>query len=148
MPDHTQRPPLLLSIGSNYHTELNIPMALEQIEQAVCVLVSSPPLRTRPINFPHPSPDFINLLIYAESHMSLNEVVQWSKALELNAGRNEQLRRDQPQFIPLDIDIVLWGDALLRPQDLQRYYMPKALALMGFSLVSIDGKHSLQPLEV
>lgn len=144
MPNVTARIPLLLSIGSNHRAELQIPMVLEHIEKAVHILSTSHPLRTKPINFPYPSQDFINLLIYAESDMSLDALVQWSKALEVQAGRTIHLRTQHPELIPLDIDIVLWGDALLRPQDLQRYYIPKALDSMGLRLVGAQGKYSLQ----
>lgn len=147
MPEHTQPTTILLSVGSNYLADIHIPIILECIEREFCVVSTSHPLKTTPINLPYPSPDFINMLICVESLMNLEEVVRWSKSVELTFGRTESLRRVHPERIPLDIDIILWGETLLRPQDLQRYYMPRAFKSMGMNLIYAQGKYSLMTIK-
>ena len=62
---------------------------------------------------------------YETLHTSLKE-------MELSAGRTPQSK--STGLIPLDIDIVVWNDTILRPRDMRQVYVAIGLAELGVDL--------------
>jgi 2-amino-4-hydroxy-6-hydroxymethyldihydropteridine diphosphokinase len=79
-------------------------------------------------------PDFVNLVVGFQTHLSLDRVVERLRAIEHLCGRGA----DAPKWAPrtLDLDILLYGDRvqdepgreLPRPDLLRRAYMLGPLA--------------------
>jgi 2-amino-4-hydroxy-6-hydroxymethyldihydropteridine diphosphokinase len=99
-----------LSLGSNQSPELHLARALGELAQRFGKLVVSPVYRTPSVGFD--GPDFLNLAVALDSDLEPVELNDWLHALEDAHGR----RRDVPRFSsrPLDIDIVLYDDRVLR----------------------------------
>ena len=54
------------------------------------------------------------------------------KEIETQQGRTSLSK--QTGIIPIDIDIVVWNDEVMRPRDLQHEYMQKGLRMLGIEI--------------
>ncbi len=82
---------------------------------------------TDPIDFPYPSGQFLNVVIFAETYLSQEEVEAVFKEVELKHGRTEQCAIETPELIPIDIDLILWQFKVVKAKDLERPYIKEAL---------------------
>ena len=99
-----------LSLGSNLQPEANLRAALRELRARFGELVVSPVYRFPAVGFE--GPDFLNLAVGIDTDLSAGLLNDWLHALEDRHGR----RRDVPRFSSrtLDIDIVLFGDQVLK----------------------------------
>lgn len=99
-----------LSLGSNVEPRRHLDAALAELREAFGELVVSPSYRTRAVGFE--GPDFLNLAVGLDTDLEPGALNDWLHALEARHGR----RRDGPRFSSrtLDVDIVLYGDRVLR----------------------------------
>ena len=67
---------------------------------------------------------YINALAEIHTNMSYIDLKQWFKDLEQNCGRNQEDSGDG--YIPVDIDILQYGDKRFKEEDWSRDYV-KAL---------------------
>jgi 2-amino-4-hydroxy-6-hydroxymethyldihydropteridine diphosphokinase len=67
---------------------------------------------------------YINALAEINTNMSYKDLKQWFKDLEQNCGRNQEDSGDG--YIPVDIDILQYGDKRFKEEDWCRDYV-KAL---------------------
>jgi 2-amino-4-hydroxy-6-hydroxymethyldihydropteridine diphosphokinase len=67
---------------------------------------------------------YINALAEIHTNMSYKDLKQWFKDLEQNCGRNQEDSGDG--YIPVDIDILQYGDKRFKEEDWSRDYV-KAL---------------------
>ena len=67
---------------------------------------------------------YINALAEIHTNMSYEDLKQWFKDLEQNCGRNQEDSGDG--YIPVDIDILQYGDKCFKEEDWSRDYV-KAL---------------------
>ena len=67
---------------------------------------------------------YINALAEIHTNMSYEDLKQWFKDLEQTCGRNQEDSGDG--YIPVDIDILQYGDKRFREEDWSRDYV-KAL---------------------
>ena len=102
-----------LSLGSNIAPEKNLLAAIDALREKFGAIVVSPTYRFRAVGFD--GPDFLNLVVAIDTEMDAAALNDWLHDLENRQGR----RRDVPRFSsrPLDIDIVLFGDEVLRGPD-------------------------------
>ncbi|MEO8673170.1 MAG: 2-amino-4-hydroxy-6-hydroxymethyldihydropteridine diphosphokinase [Tahibacter sp.] len=98
-----------LSLGSNQQPHQHLSAALTALRQRFGDIDVSPAYRFAAIGFD--GPDFVNLAVGIDTDLSANALNEWLHALEARQGR----RRDVPRYSDrtLDIDIVLYGDAVL-----------------------------------
>jgi 2-amino-4-hydroxy-6-hydroxymethyldihydropteridine diphosphokinase len=98
-----------LSLGSNIEPEKNLRTAVAQLRDRFGPIIVSPAYRFAAVGFA--GPDFINLAVGLDTDIAAPALNDWLHALEDRHGR----RRDVPRFSSrtLDIDIVLFGDAVL-----------------------------------
>jgi len=109
-----------LSLGSNVEPQRHLRAAMDEIRARFGAIVVSPVYRTPAVGFE--GPDFLNLAVALDSDLDPVALDAWLHQLEDAHGR----RRDVPRFSSrtLDVDIVLFGDLLLRgPGNLQ---LPRA----------------------
>jgi 2-amino-4-hydroxy-6-hydroxymethyldihydropteridine diphosphokinase len=99
-----------LSLGSNLEPEKNLRAALVELRARFGETIVSPAYRFPAVGFD--GPDFINLAAGIDTDLSAGVLDDWLHALEDRHGR----RRDVPRFSSrtLDVDIVLFGDQVLR----------------------------------
>jgi 2-amino-4-hydroxy-6-hydroxymethyldihydropteridine diphosphokinase len=102
-------PRVVLSLGSNEAPREHLAQALATLRETFGELAVSTVYRTPAVGFD--GPDFLNLAVALDTDMPPSALNDWLHALEDRHGR----RRDVPRFSnrPLDIDIVLYGDAVL-----------------------------------
>ena len=67
---------------------------------------------------------YINALAEIHTNMSYKDLKQWFKDLEQNCGRNQEDTGEG--YVPVDIDILQYGDKRFKEEDWSRDYV-KAL---------------------
>lgn len=99
---------VVLGIGSNIERERNVHFALEALS-VLGRLEVSPIVESDPVGYDSTS-RFYNMVVGVDTFWTLADVRALCKRLERQSGR----RVDEPRFSPktLDIDLLLWGDAI------------------------------------
>ena len=116
---------ILLSIGSNTFAKTNIDKAKRMLSYLYPDIVFSQPILSEPEdeNFKYL---FRNILACFNTNMSQGEVLDKLKQTERAVGRN---RKDKYQGkVVIDIDMIKFGDEILRPQELEKEYIQQLLA--------------------
>lgn len=121
-----------LSLGSNIDPERHLRAALAALRGRFGAVDVSPAYRTAAVGFE--GEDFVNLAVRIDSDLDPGALNDWLHAQEDARGR----RRDGPRFSSrtLDIDIVLYGDRIVRGpghldiprEDLRHAFVLKPLA--------------------
>lgn len=104
-----------VSVGSNMAPEENIRAALRALEARYGPLAVSPVYRSAAVGFE--GGDFLNLVVAFDTGEPPRAVARALRELEDARGRD----RSAPRFSdrPLDLDLVLHGDAVVDEPDLQ-----------------------------
>ncbi len=97
---------IYLGIGSNIEPRKNIAAGLDSLEQLFSKLDISPTYLAPPFGFE--GDDFHNLVISAETELSIEQVVKALRNIEFAHGRPEQAVKFSSRS--LDIDLLLYGD--------------------------------------
>jgi len=97
---------IYLGIGSNIEPRKNISAGLESLERLFSKLEISPTYLAPPFGFE--GDDFHNLVVSAETDLSIEEVVKVLRQIEFDHGRPEQAEKFSSRS--LDIDLLLYGN--------------------------------------
>jgi len=138
-----------LSLGSNIEPGRHLRAALAALRERFGAIDVSPAYRTAAVGFE--GADFVNLGVRIDSDLEPAALNDWLHALEDAQGR----RRDGPRFSSrtLDIDIVLYGDHVVRGpghlriprDDLRHAFVLKPLAdIAPEAVVPGDGRSLAQ----
>jgi 2-amino-4-hydroxy-6-hydroxymethyldihydropteridine diphosphokinase len=97
---------IYLSLGSNVDRHSNITAALDALSELLGELKISSVYESKSIGFD--GSNFFNLVVGADTNLSIAELSETLKRIEDNNGR----KRNGPKFSPrtLDIDILTYGD--------------------------------------
>lgn len=95
---------IYLGIGSNLEPEIQIPRGLAALAQLVTIVAESPWYRSPAVGFS--GPDFINLVVEAETPLSVRELALALKELEARFGRAADAVKFSSRS--LDVDILLY----------------------------------------
>ena len=117
---------ILLSIGSNTFAKTNIDKAKRMLTYLFPNIVFSDPILSEPEddNFKYL---FRNILGCCTTDMNLEQVIDKVKLTERAVGRTS---RDKYQGkVIIDIDILKYGDEVVRPQDLEKEYIQQLIAI-------------------
>jgi 2-amino-4-hydroxy-6-hydroxymethyldihydropteridine diphosphokinase len=115
-----QREMIYIALGSNLGDSRNlIQNAFDRIQNELEVpLVKSSLWRSKPVDCPEGSADFINAVVGFAAHVDQDpfDLLQQLQSLEIEFGRPA----DHAQNIPrsLDLDIILFGDRIVDLTDL------------------------------
>ena len=124
---------VVYSLGSNLGDRLgNLQGAVDALRDTPDVIVVdvSPVYETTPVGGPEDSPDFLNLVIVAETTLEPRTLLERAQAIEDAYGR-ERDGRWTPRT--LDVDLIMVGTAAVDADDLR---LPHPLAHeRGFVLV-------------
>lgn len=130
----------LISLGSNYRPKEQLEQARRHLLPHLLYVRMSQEVYTDPINFPYSSALFLNQVLYGECDLPLNELQKHCKALEEHLGRTDAGRREHPERMPMDIDIVIWDNEILKPNDFYRGYLLEGIASLGFDASRLEGE--------
>lgn len=97
---------IYLGIGSNIEPEKNIAAGLVSLTTLFSTLEISPTYLAPPFGFD--GDDFHNLVVCAETNLSISQVVDALRQIEFDHGRPEQAVKFSSRS--LDIDLLLFGD--------------------------------------
>jgi 2-amino-4-hydroxy-6-hydroxymethyldihydropteridine diphosphokinase len=97
---------IYLGIGSNIEPRKNISAGLESLERLFSKLEISPTYLAPPFGFE--GDDFHNLVVSAETDLSIEQVVKVLRQIEFDHGRPEQAEKFSSRS--LDIDLLLYGN--------------------------------------
>jgi 2-amino-4-hydroxy-6-hydroxymethyldihydropteridine diphosphokinase len=124
---------VVYSLGSNLGDRLgNLQGAVDALRDTPDVIVVdvSPVYETSPVGGPEDSPDFLNLVVVAETTLEPRTLLERAQAIEDAYGR---VREGRWAPRTLDVDLIMVGSAVVDTDDLR---LPHPLAHeRGFVLV-------------
>lgn len=113
-----------ICIGSNYHRKENMQLAQKRLGELFPLICFAKERETEPLSLRNRSL-FSNQVACFYTDMDKNAVVDNLKRIEAEAGRKPE---DKVwERISLDIDLLSYGDCILKPEDLKRDYIVEAL---------------------
>lgn len=116
---------VIISLGSNQDSEMNIECAIMELQAHFASIYFSEPVYTKPVgDLPNKTP-FLNQIAVGYTPDEPDELKSLFKEIEQLLGRNPQ--DDKEGIIPVDIDLLLWNSQSLKPEDMQRDYVVKAI---------------------
>ena len=110
---------IYLGIGSNIEPKKNISAGLRSLETLFFILDVSPTYLAPSFGFK--GDDFHNLVVAAETELSITDVLNALRTIEFEHGRPEHAIKFAPRS--LDIDLLLFGDYVGK---LGGYKMPRS----------------------
>lgn len=128
----------ILTLGSNVLPADPITWACERLQNLLpsgSRLRFSRPKLSAPIAFGLSDAPFTDVVGVGQTTLSQEAFAQLLKALEQEAGRTPEQRLAHPEVIPVDIDLILWDDQVLKPKDLDRPYLHDGLKELGEMLL-------------
>lgn len=113
----------ILSIGTNEEPrEERLQSALTWLSEMSDECYCSTPYVTAPIGADagNERKHYLNAVAVIHSDLGETELDARFKEYEISAGRTPKKRADR--IVPIDIDIVIADDKIVRPKDFSRYY--------------------------
>ena len=136
-------PVVYLGLGSNLgDRERNLSAALRRLEPLVRVEAVSSLYETDPVG-PQDQPAYLNAACRAVTGLQPRAVLRHLKQVEYELGRRDRTRWG-PR--PIDIDLLLYGDAVIEEDDLRVPHpeLPnRAFVLVPLAEVAADVRHPL-----
>ena len=111
---------VIISLGSNTRPRENMGKAMNALREMLPGIVFTDTLKTEPIGIE--SDAFLNCMAKGTTEETLDSLNRQFKEVERNLGDNGH----STNIVNIDIDILAFGDQLLRPSDWERPYI-KAL---------------------
>ena len=115
---------ILLSIGTNTDACLNMSKAKELLRSCFSTIKFTDAIETAPYGEKFTTP-FFNSLAYFEADVNKNGVVRQLKEIEKKMGRKPSHKSEG--IVIIDIDLLQWNSEVLKPDDLERSFMPELL---------------------
>lgn len=107
----------ILSLGSNEEAEKNMQFMCQRLIEKFPGILLSKAVYTEPVDF-FSEKHFLNRTAILETEMNVEQIKTYLKDIEKECGRTET---DKAQgIIRADIDLVQYGDAILKPKDINR----------------------------
>ena len=118
----------ILCIGTNYYKMAYMAYARQHLEKHFPNIRYSPEMETEAIGNRFLSP-FSNQVATFETTLSAEEVRAICKQIEIDLGR-EPLDKSYG-VVRMDIDLLMYDDTVLKPQDLERDFVVKGMKSLG-----------------
>lgn len=113
-----------ICIGSNYHRKENIKLAQRRLAELFPLIRFAKERETKPVSL-HNRALFSNQVACFYTEMNRETVVCILKRIEAEAGRQPEDK--VLEKISLDIDLLSYGNCILKPEDLKRDYIVEGL---------------------
>lgn len=114
----------LICLGSNSNKEFNLSLAERELSARFPSIVFGTQMETAPLLIDNPAL-FTNQLARFTSHLSLSEIKKICKEIESLAGRTPEDKGKN--IVKLDIDLLMIGGKILKPNDMEREYIKKGM---------------------
>lgn len=114
----------LICLGSNYDREIHMNAARKALSETFPNIRFGEELETEAIGEGFFSP-FSNQLATFQTSLTTNEIRQRLKEIEQDNGRTPQEKSQG--IVKIDIDILIHGSRILKPEDLKRDYIQQEL---------------------
>lgn len=110
----------LISIGSNKNRDNNLANCQRILKTMFPDIVFSNISVTKPYgnNYRY---NFINQLAFIHTHKTREEIISLLKSLEKDMGRT--LSDKKKGIVIIDLDLVIWNNEILKPEDMERNYI-------------------------
>ena len=115
---------ILVSLGSNIYSKQNIDRARRMLAHYFPDIVFTQSIITTVNDEKHLFP-FRNVLAVFHSDQPAEKIIQKLKLIEFAMGR--QPRDKEEGKVVIDIDLLQYGDDILRPEDYERAYVQALL---------------------
>lgn len=114
----------LICLGSNYDREIHMNAARNALSEAFSNIRFGEELETEAIGEGFFSP-FSNQLATFQTSLTTDEIRQRLKEIEQDNGRMPQEKSQG--IVKIDIDLLIHGSRILKPEDLKRDYIQQEL---------------------
>lgn len=114
----------LICIGSNYNRKENLLLARRRLTVLFPSIRFTGEQETRPLFFRNPAL-FSNQVARFYTDADAERVVKELKTIEKEAGREKEDKKREK--VCLDIDLLVFDNRVLKPEDLKRDYILKGL---------------------
>lgn len=114
-----------ISIGSNEHRKDNLALARNRLSELFPDIRFSAETDTKPL-FVHRPALFSNQVARFASDCDAKEIVSRLKAIEKEAGRTPEEKRQE--IVRLDIDLLSCDAAVYKAEDMEREYIRQAIS--------------------
>ena len=117
----------LICLGSNIRPETNIPTAVKHLTALFPDIIWGTTVETpaEGITFYSCIPSYTNIAATFTTTLGPDEIKQQFRQIEDSCGRTPQSRKTG--LVPLDIDLLIYGDAVLKPSDLRTAHVRLAI---------------------
>lgn len=119
---------VLISIGANTPDKQSILQRTIQAIGEISHIIAQTPIFISAAEGSTIAAPYANALIVAITNDEYDTLRHTFKQWEINAGRTIELKRQG--IIPLDIDIIMWNDTIIKERDMQMNYMKHGLQLL------------------
>ncbi|MEY8687833.1 2-amino-4-hydroxy-6-hydroxymethyldihydropteridine diphosphokinase [Bacteroides sp. AN502(2024)] len=123
----------IVCIGSNYNRKENLIFARQKLTELFSSICFAPELETQPLFFKNPAL-FSNQVVLFFSDKEEETVRKMLKEIERRSGRHPEDKKQEK--VCLDIDMLLYDNQILKPEDWQRRYIQQSLSAFHSSLFS------------
>ncbi len=115
---------MIIALGSNFNQETNIEKAVAMLTKIFKGnIIFSAKLWTEPLDIE--SDRFLNCIVKVHTEHDLYWVQERTKAIEKACGRTKADK--SKNIVKMDIDILKYGDEILREKDMSRTYITELL---------------------
>ena len=116
---------VILSLAANRFQKSNLAKARECLSKVISNVSYTSEQWTEPMSSSRREL-YLNQLAEGDTEQTLDELNQRLKAIEISFGRTAQKR--QLGIVPIDVDILLYGDQRLHERDWQRPYVTSLIS--------------------
>ena len=114
----------LISLGTNEDREVNLALCHQLLNNIFPEIHYSETSLTSPYGKTYIN-DFLNQLAVFYTDKEKEEIHDLLKSIEEQIGRHPSDKENG--IIKIDIDLVIWNDAILKPNDIKRSYVANLL---------------------
>lgn len=119
----------IIGIGSNIGADTNILEMLKFLAGDVEIVQVSQMVQTKPIGITG-QPDYTNGAVCIRTEMDLETLSSYLKKLEDQMGRDRRQKKYGSRNI--DLDILIWNNAVVDPDYYTRDFLRNSAAELGF----------------
>lgn len=109
----------IICLGSNTHARVSLQKARELLVRTYPAISFGEEKETQPIGMKHNTAPFLNQIARFATEQEVEEIHTALKIIERFCGRRPSDKENET--ITIDIDLLAYGDTILRPMDFARY---------------------------
>lgn len=119
----------LICLGSNQKGSTHLKIAEKELESIAYSIHWGDIVETVPENSPSPAP-YQNRAALLQTTLNKESLLKEFKEIECRHGRTLSGKRNG--IIPLDIDLLIYDEEIIKPDDLTKLYVRQALQSVSY----------------